>query len=88
MEAKRATLYYFVSYSAAGSRKRQEGGGMKGPVVENQTIISDLDPNTQYDVSVFTATDRAGRYSHSPSETISAPPPPTSSPPGTALSLP
>ena len=60
---------------------------MKGPVEGNQTVISDLDPNTQYDVSVFTATDEAGTDRQSESQAISAPPPPTSSPPGIVLSL-
>ena len=71
VEAKRLTLYYFVSYtSSPGSlRRRQSGGGqVRVPDGESSVEVSGLDPDTEYEVTVFTASDEEGRESHSESE--------------------
>ena len=71
-EAKRLTLYYFVSYtSSPGSgRRRQSGGGqVRIPDGESSVEVSGLDPYTEYEVTVFTASDEEGREFYAGSET-------------------
>ena len=77
VEAKTLTLYYFVSYtSSPGSgRRRQSGGGqVRVPGHQSSVEITGLDPYTEYEVTVFTASDEEGRESHSESETYRVPP--------------
>ena len=61
VEAKRVKVYYFITYTASNSlKKRQnEGNVIQVPDGKNETIITGLDPNTEYDVGVYAA-DRDG----------------------------
>ena len=75
VEAKTLTLYYFVSYSSyPGSGRRRKSGGsqVRVPDGESSVEISGLDPYTEYEVTVFTASDEDGREPHSESETYRA----------------
>ena len=57
VEAKRVKVYYFITYTASNSlKKRQnEGDVIQVPDGKNETIITGLDPNTEYDVGVYAA---------------------------------
>ena len=63
VEAKRVKVYYFITYTCTASnsvKKRQNGVNVvQVPDGKNETIITGLDPNTEYDVGVYAA-DRDG----------------------------
>ena len=82
VEAKRTEIFYFISYAPSGGARKRQGGGTEGPVEGNQTTIAGLDPNTAYDVAVFTATDRDGSDRRTESESQIALSPETSDPSG------
>ena len=78
VEAKRLTLYYFVSYSSSpgSGRRRQSGGGqVRVPDGQDSVEITGLDPDTEYEVTVFTASDEEGNEPHIRSSPQSASPP-------------
>ena len=80
VEAKRLTLYYFVSYSSSpGSGRRRQSGGSQVRVPDGQDSveITGLDPDTEYEVTMFTANDMDGREPHVMSSPQSASPPHT-----------
>ena len=59
VEARRISVAYFISYSPRSCRKRQEGGEVRVPDGKNETVITGLDPKTEYDVVMY-ATDSDG----------------------------
>ncbi|CAI8023537.1 Basement membrane-specific heparan sulfate proteoglycan core protein [Geodia barretti] len=82
VEARRVSIYYFVSYSPSGGTRKRQGGGREGPVEGNTTVVTGLNPSTGYDVSVFTATDEQGNRQLTSSEEMTAPRLQTSEPSG------
>ena len=64
VEAKRVEVYYFITYTASNSVKKRQNGvnDIQVPDGKNETIITGLDPNTEYDVGVYAADrDRVNR---------------------------
>ena len=74
VEAKRVKVYYFITYTASNSVKKRQNGVNDIQVSDgkNETIITGLDPNTEYDVGVYAA-DRDGGNSGDTSELVRAP---------------
>ena len=87
VEARRVSIYYFVSYSLSGGTRKRQGGGREGPVEGNTTVVTGLNPSTGYDVSVFTATDEQGNRQLNSSEEMTAPRLQTSEPSGTQVGM-
>ena len=80
VEAKRLTLYYFVSYSSSpgsGRRRQSRGGQVRVPDGQESVEITRLDPDTEYEVAMFTASDEEGNEAHVRSSPLPVAPPHT-----------
>ena len=55
VEARRISVSYFITYSSRSFRKRQEGGEVRVPDGKNETVVTGLDPKTEYDVVMYAA---------------------------------
>ena len=73
VEARRLTVTYFITYSLSGSRKRQ-GVIVTVPDDSSHHVIDDLDPDSEYTVSMCAAdSDGNNKGPSSPSKSVLPP---------------
>ena len=73
VEARSLHVTYYISYGPRGSRKRQAPPDVRVPDGKNSVVITKLDPDLDYDVSMY-ATNGEGNKG-APSPTVEAPVP-------------
>ena len=56
VEARSLHVTYYISYSPSTSRKRVASRDVRVPDGSNSAVITDLDPNLDYDVNMYTTT--------------------------------
>ena len=73
VEARSLHVTYYISYSPHTSRKRQTSSDVRVPDGSNSAVVTDLDPNFDYDVNVY-ATTTVGEGPRSPPKIAFLPP--------------